>query len=187
MMPEQLRRQYSVVINDFLGPKLAKDLFEILDRPDFKTVILSEPKAVVEEFTEEQKIVLPLLKQIYNAIVKWLSLYSDFVKNTFSLYDEVQKVTSYRRVDTFEAKEYKEKDAELQQFKDALEYLSQTMQQLANTNVQTQEVRPLSTYFMNSGNISDYISNAVNNEEIPQDYKDALSKLGEQQIEKCKG
>ena len=39
----------------------------------------------------------------------------------------------------------------------------------------------------NQGNVLDYISNAVNNEEIPQDYKDALSKLGEQQIEKCNG
>lgn len=39
----------------------------------------------------------------------------------------------------------------------------------------------------NQGNVLDYISNAVNNEEIPQDYKDALNKLGEQQIEKCKG
>ena len=39
----------------------------------------------------------------------------------------------------------------------------------------------------NQGNVLDYISNVVNNEEISQDYKDALSKLGEQQIEKCKG
>ena len=39
----------------------------------------------------------------------------------------------------------------------------------------------------NQGNVLDYISNAVNNEEVPKDYKDALNKLGERQIEKCKG
>ena len=39
----------------------------------------------------------------------------------------------------------------------------------------------------NQGSVLDYISNVVNNEEISQDYKDALSKLGEQRIEKCNG
>ena len=177
MMPPQLRAQYTAAEDRILGARLAKTLNDLLNSPDFKTIVTVEPKAVIESFTEQQRIILPLLKQIYNAIIKWLSEYSTFVKNTFKLYDEFVTVTSYRRNDTFEKVEQVNKLGV--SFEEALNTLSEAMARLSLEDVATGQSVPASTMFMQSNQYSDYIES--------QAYLDNLKSLGEEQERKCKG
>lgn len=177
MMPPQLRAQYTAAEDGILGARLAKTLNDLLNSPDFKTIMTVEPKAVIESFTEQQKIILPLLKQIYNAIIKWLSEYSTFVKNTFKLYDEFVTVTSYRRNDTFEKVEQVNKLGV--SFEEALNTLSEAMARLSLEDVAAGQNVPASTMFMQSNQHSDYIAF--------QAYLDNLKSLGEEQERKCKG
>ena len=177
MMPPQLRAQYTAAEDRILGARLAKTLNDLLNSPDFKTIITVEPKAVIESFTEQQRIILPLLKQIYNAIIKWLSEYSTFVKNTFKLYDEFVTVTSYRRNDTFEKVEQVNKLGV--SFEEALNTLSEAMVRLSLEDVAAGQSVPASTMFMQSNQYSDYIES--------QAYLDNLKSLGEEQERKCKG
>ena len=177
MMPPQLRAQYTAAEDRILGARLAKTLNDLLNSPDFKTIMTVEPKAVIESFTEQQRIILPLLKQIYNAIIKWLSEYSTFVKNTFKLYDEFVTVTSYRRNDTFEKVEQVNKLGV--SFEEALNTLSEAMARLSLEDVAAGQNVPASTMFMQSNQYSDYIES--------QAYLDNLKSLGEEQERKCKG
>lgn len=177
MMPPQLRAQYTAAEDRILGARLAKTLNDLLNSPDFKTIMTVEPKAVIESFTERQRIILPLLKQIYNAIIKWLSEYSTFVKNTFKLYDEFVTVTSYRRNDTFEKVEQVNKLGV--SFEEALNTLSEAMARLSLEDVAAGQSVPASTMFMQSNQYSDYIES--------QAYLDNLKSLGEEQERKCKG
>lgn len=177
MMPPQLRAQYTAAEDRILGARLAKTLNDLLNSPDFKTIMTVEPKAVIESFTEQQRIILPLLKQIYNAIIKWISEYSTFVKNTFKLYDEFVTVTSYRRNDTFEKVEQVNKLGV--SFEEALNTLSEAMVRLSLEDVAAGQSVPASTMFMQSNQYSDYIES--------QAYLDNLKSLGEEQERKCKG
>lgn len=177
MMPPQLRAQYTAAEDRILGARLAKTLNDLLNSPDFKTIMTVEPKAVIESFTEQQRIILPLLKQIYNAIIKWLSEYSTFVKNTFKLYDEFVTVTSYRRNDTFEKVEQVNKLGV--SFEEALNTLFEAMARLSLEDVDAGQNVPASTMFMQSNQYSDYIES--------QAYLDNLKSLGEEQERKCKG
>ena len=143
MMPEQLRRDYALSEAPVLGVNLANLLHNLLSKSEVISYLKDETEIIEEEklvtYTEEEKIILPLLKRIYNAIVKWLSEYSDFIKNTLSLVEETklvekQKIEKIRRPITT-TKEIQEVDESLKEVKDALNILYNYMQDLMHTEV----------------------------------------------------
>lgn len=153
MMPQALRDDYGLLENKegFLGPELFKMLNNILNKPATITYLKSKEvsftKEIEETYTEEEKITLSLIKRIYNAIIEWLSKYSDLVKKTFKLYEDTKLVQKTRKVKITESttitEEITELDENLKDFREALSELSTTMELLMSSKVFSKGEKPL--------------------------------------------
>lgn len=97
----------------------------------------------------------------------------------------------YQNMTDSEYEEWKKNQEEKMDGNDAHVIKQQLIQQFGeSTPILVKRGNQIKSATDNSGlysTESDYISNAVNSEEVPQGYKNTLSKLGEEQENKCKG